>query len=455
MDYTSFLTGAYEQQLGRAPDEGGMTYWAEQLANGVTPEQVMAALNTSVEGQNFDTQLITSEYRQQLGRNPEQEGFQYWLSTAQATGATPQQIESWLGMGVTAPWDVQAYQYGQDIGGYTNLQLPSFESDPYGGRYTNVSRYIADPSQYPNVSYIGEKGYQFMSPITQQPVISKYAPETWEAQIGLDVLSSKQVDAAIDLAFKAGTIDQKDYESLYEDLARAKSMDDVYAAFNKPQAQVVIDALYGFQSGEGKTLEEAQKEAAVREPYIQQFGYYPSNFAVADLLAKAGIDYPFTYENMQKMGALYSFEDVVTPENFKDKIGGVLNMSFGGANFVNTPLGSQYYSERGLEPGFTPFEQGPTFRSGVAGYTTELPTGFQFGVVPVRAPIQAGPQSFQVGKFDQNATGYDQYGNPIFGGAAQQTAPSGSYLNNPVIGYTADGKPIYSSNTPSESNNQA
>lgn len=416
MDYNSFLQGIYQEQLGRDPDAGGLSYWLNQIESGaMTPSQVEQAINQSVEGQNFDTQYITSQYRSLFGRNPEQEGYQYWLSLAQSDpNASGDLLKNYIISGAQGT-DIGASQQALEQGYYTNLVLPSFESDPYAGRYTVESRYITDPNAYPNISYIGENMYQFMSPITQQPVISTFgSPYSFAAQAGLDVLSAPQVDAAINLALKSGAMDQADYENLYKDLVQAQSMNDIYAAFNKPQAQVVVDALYGLQIGEAKTLAEAQKEAGVRQQYLDQFGYYPSNFAVADVLKRAGISYPFTQDQMNQMGDLYTPENVVTPENFQQQLGKVLNMSFGGGDYMATPVGPGYYSERGFETGFTPFGESPTFRSGVAGYTPNLPTGFEFGALPVVAPIQTGPQGFQPGVFDQNATGYDQYGNPIF-----------------------------------------
>jgi len=447
MDYSSLLSSVYQEQLGREPDADGAAYYLSQLQSGaLTPEELTRQLNTSVEGQNFDTQYITSQYRSLFERNPEQEGYQYWLSTAQQTGMTPEQLTQYI-MGGAQNQDISALQQALSSGYYTNLQMPSFEADPYGGRYTSESRYLTDPSEYPNVSYIGDNMYQFMSPITQQPVISKYSPETWAAQTGLDVLSAPQVDAAIQLALRSGVMSQADYESLYNDLAQSQDMNDVYAAFNKPQAQVVVDSLYGFQTGEAKTLAEAQAEAQVRQQYLDQFGYYPSNFAMADVLTRAGVDYPFTYEQMQNMGALYTNDDVVTPDNFRGKLGEILNMSFGGADYMATDPSQGYYSERGFETDFTPLGEAPTFRSGVAGYTENMPTGFDFGVLPFVAPIQSGPQGFQPGTFNPNATGYTQAGAPIFGDSANQGA-TGSYLNNPVIGYAADGSPIYGTSAP-------
>jgi hypothetical protein len=219
-------------------------------------------------------------------------------------------------------------------------------------------------------------------------------------------------------------MNQTDYNNLYNDLRDARSMDQVYEALNRPRAQVVVDALYGFQAGEGKTLEEAQTEAGIRTPYIQQFGYYPSNMAVADVLQRAGVDYAFGPGAYAGYDTMTRQANVVTPQNLNQQVGRLINQIYGQADFVPTPITPGYYSERGFEPTYTPLGTAPTFRSGVAGYVQPsfTPTGFEFGVTPAMVP---NPQltpvaTFIPGRFDPNATGYDAQGNPIF------TPPPGS-----------------------------
>lgn len=79
-------------------------------------------------------------------------------------------------------------------------------------------------------------------------------------------------------------------------------------------------------------------------------------------------------------------------------------IAYGGGNFFSVPIQQGFYSERGFEPGFMPFGQGyPTFRSGVAGYTPMVPTGFEFGIPQVFAPRVV----FQPGVFDPGIIGED------------------------------------------------
>ena len=49
MDYADFLTGVYRDQLGRAPDEGGMTFYTQQLTSGAkTVDDVIREINQSL-----------------------------------------------------------------------------------------------------------------------------------------------------------------------------------------------------------------------------------------------------------------------------------------------------------------------------------------------------------------------------------------------------------------------
>jgi hypothetical protein len=121
----------------------------------------------------------------------------------------------------------------------------------------------------------------------------------------------------------------------------------------------------------------------------------------------------------------------VTPQNFNQRINELLSslgQQFGGAETLRTPQTGQYYSETGLQPGFTPVgTQGTMFRSGVAGYVpqAQLPTRFEFGAPPVNAPIQQyRPGAFQPAGVTTGGfiTGYDANQQPIY-----------STLNNPNV----------------------
>lgn len=423
--YDDLINQLYQEQLGRAPDVEGAQYWASQLAGGASQNDVLNAINRSLEGQNFDTQYITSLYRQNLARNPEQEGFQYWLSEAQKAGYTPAQIQANLVEAAKAEQGTRGITTGT---AFTDMQLAALEADPYGGRYATQSIYDLLPDAV-NVSRIGDLAAQFVSPVTQRPVISQYSEggsQGFSANAGLDVLNAPAVQAAISRALSSGTMDQADYNTLVNDLTTARNVDDMYAAFNKPQGQVVIDAIYGQQTGEAKTLAEAQAEAAQRQAVLDAVdtGYYQGNFPLADAYTAAGLNYPFGTNAYTGYDTRTSEANVINDSNFNAQINNLLRsmtQQFGGANTAATPLTGQYYSETGLQPGYTPVgTEGTTFRSGVAGYIpqAELPTGFQFGAPPVNASFQ----QYRPGAFQ----------------------PAGVTTGGFITGYNADGTPIYS-----------
>jgi hypothetical protein len=428
-DRQATIDRIYQEQLGRAADESGNQYYLGQLDQGLSEADLLRAVNQSLEGQNFDTQLITSLYRQNLARNPEQEGFQYWLSEAQKLGLSPSEIEAAILDSARQAEQVDRGIVGQT---FTDMQLADLEADPYGGRYITNSIYDLLPDAV-NVSMIGDRQAQFVSPVTQQPVISQYTTggsAGFTAGAGLDVLNTPAVQAAIQRALDSGAMTPAEYRTMYADIQAAQNMEDVYAAFNKPQAQVVIDALYGQQIGEANTLAQAQAEAAQRQAVLsaQDPGFYQGNFELADAYRAAGLDFPFGRDAFSGYDTRTDQSNVVTDANFNSQVNNLLRTlygEFGGEQDMITPLTGQYYSESGLQQGYTPpGSPGTMFRSGVAGYTPNLPTMFQFGAPPVDATFQ----QYRPGAFQ----------------------PAGVTTGGFITGYTADGQPIYSEyNNPS------
>lgn len=414
----------YKEQLGRAPDAEGLAFWSNALASGTSLANVKQGINTSREGQNFDTQAATSAYRQALGRNPEQEGFQYWKSEAQSQGLTADELRQAI---TTAAAKEQAQR--NITGGFTQMELAALEADPYGGRYATTSIYDL-PTDAVNVSLIGDRRAQFVAPITQRPVISQYGVgATFSATPGQEVLSNPVVIATLERSLASGALDKAGYNQIVNGLTTAKDMEQVRKVFATPQAQVIIDAMYGQQTGEDVDLNRALAEAAQRQAVLDanDTGYYQSNFQLADAYKAAGLDFPFGQEAYQGYDTMMTEKDVVTPQNFNQRVNQLLtalgqeyNLGFGDLNSMQTPGLGQYYSETGLQPGFAPIgTKGTTFRSGVAGYAPQdqLPTGFQFGAPPVNATFQQyrpgafQPEGVTTGGF---ITGYNPNGTPIY-----------------------------------------
>jgi hypothetical protein len=411
----------YQEQLGREADPEGAAYWSSQLASGRTAADVAAEINRSLEGQNFDTQLLTSVYRQELGRNPEQEGFQFWKSAAQEQGLTAEQLRQTV---IDAAAKEQAQR--NISGGFTQMELAALEADPFGGRYATRSIYDL-PEDAVNVSMIGDRRAQFVAPITQQQYISQFGGggASYTATPGQDVLSNPVVIATLERSLNSGALNQAGFDSIVNGLTKATDMDQVRKVFATPQAQVIIDAIYGQQTGEDVDYATALAEAGQRQAVLDanDTGYYQNNFQLADAYKAAGLDFPFGPEAYKGYDTMMTQKDVVTPQNFSERVNSLLQSitgQFGGSNQTQTPQSGQYYSETGLQPGFTPFgTEGTTFRSGVAGYIpqAQLPKGFQFGAPPVNATFQQyrpgafQPEGVTTGGF---ITGYTQAGAPIY-----------------------------------------
>jgi hypothetical protein len=409
----------YEQKLGRPADPEGLAFWTN---SGLSAKEISKELSLAKEGQDLQLEAATAAYRQVLGRNPEQEGIQYWLSAAQAGGLTAQELQDAIRTAAAPERTKQGIT--QD---FTNLQMAALEADPSGGRYNTRSIYdiIGNPE---NVSYINGRPVQFAAPATQRMVVSNFGQDGFTAKQGADILNDPALFAAVDRALASGTMTNADVNTLINDLKGVKTSADFYAVVNKPQGQVVIDALRGQQTGEAKTLAEAQAEALQRQAVLDATdqGYYQSNFQLADAYKAAGLDYPFGREAYQGYDTGVTKDMVVNPQNFNQKINQLLTgmdqrFGFGSGQNMATPLTGQYYSETGLQPGFTPFgTEGTTFRSGAAGYIpqAQLPTGFQFGAPPVNATFQ----QYRPGAFQ----------------------PAGVTTGGFITGYNADGTPIYS-----------
>jgi Domain of unknown function (DUF4214) len=400
-DLANFLTGAYKAQLGRMPDDGGMQYYLEQLSSGAkTQAQIIAELNKSLEGQNYDTQVLTSEYRQTFGRDPEQEGYQYWMSRLQDDPNLVQGVvDDYLIGGARG---VDASTLAAAPANFTEIVTAALQADPFGGRRATQDMYAVG-ADTPNVSMIGNMAAQFVNPVTQRAGVSVYDPVTGEFkyQLGQDVLDPQRVKNAIDIARGSGALSAAQAESLFSTVSSATNMDQLRAALAAPQATVVLDELYGMQIGEDANALAARAEAAARQQVLNNFEYYPAYDNFGASLEAAGQVNPFAAQNYYAP-TMATPGSVVTPENFGQKLADTVNMSFAGSNFVPSYVQPGFYSERGFEPEFVGFGEAPTFRSGVFGYNPNIPQGFQFGMPNVTQSFTPFvPGAFDPGYIDE------------------------------------------------------
>ena len=429
--FEQIIAQIYQEQLGRAPDPSGAAFYASQLAAGRTPAQVSADINRSLEGQNFDTQKITSLYRQNLERNPEQAGFQYWMSRAQDETLTPQQLQDILVNQGAVREQTERNIVGQT---FTQMQLPDLEADPFGGRFATTSIYNlpANEANRINISYINGVPVQFVNPVTQQQYITNFGKDAWSEVAGEETISKERITESIGRAFDAGSMTRDEYNKLVTGLAKAKTPAEVRNVLGIPKGAVIIDPKYGQQIGEDNDLKLALAEAAQRQAVLtkQDPNYYQGSDVLGQAYIDAGLKFPFM-TNTYKANTMMTQDNLLNQDNMRDKVNQVIkdltakfgpayDMTFGGDASMLVPQSTGYYSEAGLQPGFTPFgTEGTTFRSGVAGYIPEsqLPVGFQFGAPPVNTTFQQyRPGAFQPTDVNTGGyiTGYNPNGTPIY-----------------------------------------
>jgi hypothetical protein len=241
---------------------------------------------------------------------------------------------------------------------------------------------------------------------------------------GVETLSVPRVTEAVNRAFQAGSLTNAEYSKIVNSLSTATNPTDIRNILATPQGSVVIDAIYGQQTGEDDSLTNALSEARLRQAALsaQDPGYYQASDELGRAYQAAGLDFPFMSDTYNA-NTMMTQGNALTPQNFNQNVNELLKslgQQFGGAETMRTPGLGQYYSEAGLQPGFTPFgTEGTTFRSGVAGYVpqAQLPTQFDFGAPPVNVPFQQyRPGAFQptgvtTGGF---ITGYNPNGTPIY-----------------------------------------
>lgn len=225
------IADIYQSQLGRTPDTEGAAYWQNQLDSGVLSlAQIEQAINSSLEGQNYDTQAVTSGYRDSFARNPEQDGYQYWVSAMQSD---PTRGSNWIGDAL------RAGAQGTDTqgGSRASVDVSALEADPYAGRYATRSIYDLIPDAV-NVSNINGRDAQFVTPVGQIPVISRYNNGAFTSTPGQYTVNPAQAYAQIGTALDSGALSAEQYLQMMDSLGTADSVSGLRDAFNKPKATV-------------------------------------------------------------------------------------------------------------------------------------------------------------------------------------------------------------------------
>lgn len=257
---------AFSGQFGRDASADEIANAWDFITGGGLVDDGIGNLNRTQEGYNYDTNDIIAAYRETFGRNPTQDEY----------------------VGAMATLGIENFDRNSlgDSGQYTAATVAALESDPYAGRFAGFNPYEL-PSDAANVSrnILGDQ-VQYISPITQRPVVSSFDDGQLRLQQGLDVFTPQQVRSAVGVATATGGLTPKQLELMNSQLNDAKTIDDVYAAFSEPKAVASLGP-GGVQTGVGQTYDEA---------VARGFG---------------GVDMDALYKALYQDAAPYKFSDTV------------------------------------------------------------------------------------------------------------------------------------------------
>lgn len=128
------VSRAYMDQLGRAPDPGGLKTYLDLVQQGYSQEDLERVLNASEEGRAFDTSTINKAYEKTLGRTADASGRDYWLNQmSQNIGIDPNNINAYLEGGRSGT-DVRRTTTTTPSTGTTTTGVPAA-----GGAVTNAN----------------------------------------------------------------------------------------------------------------------------------------------------------------------------------------------------------------------------------------------------------------------------------------------------------------------------
>lgn len=131
----SNLNAIYQQELGRAPDTGGLNFYAGEAAKGASLDEIRSIINRSDEGRAFDQATVSNLYQQELGRRPDEGGFNYYVGELQKGTLNPTTLQRTINfsdegkrfdqtmaaraiqeqLGITAPEPTLLNQYTQQL----------------------------------------------------------------------------------------------------------------------------------------------------------------------------------------------------------------------------------------------------------------------------------------------------------------------------------------------------
>ncbi|HQU42915.1 MAG TPA: DUF4214 domain-containing protein, partial [Pirellulales bacterium] len=87
-----YVAAAFQDVLGRAASAADVSYWAGQLAGGLSRQDFATALTHSDE--YYADKIISPAYEMYLGRAPDAAGLAYWTSQLRDHGLTDEELEA-------------------------------------------------------------------------------------------------------------------------------------------------------------------------------------------------------------------------------------------------------------------------------------------------------------------------------------------------------------------------
>jgi hypothetical protein len=95
--YLDQVNSLYQNIFGRKPDEAGANYWANKLETSpMTLEDIQNLFSTSQEAQNRFGDIVQQAYRNNLARNADEGGLNYWTDMLRSGKASLGDIEAEL-----------------------------------------------------------------------------------------------------------------------------------------------------------------------------------------------------------------------------------------------------------------------------------------------------------------------------------------------------------------------
>lgn len=106
MSYSQGIADIYQQMLGRAPDANDIAQWNAYLQNGASFDQMRAEVAKAPEYQQLATNNLRTQvsdlYQQHLGRAPDEAGLTNWVNALQSGQSTLDQVRQ--GITHTPEW---------------------------------------------------------------------------------------------------------------------------------------------------------------------------------------------------------------------------------------------------------------------------------------------------------------------------------------------------------------